>query len=94
MAGDEEFLKKIHSKVDIKKGSNVELGKIVDKICELFGLTLEEMCSSSKQQKISKARAALAYIVRMENHSLESLGIILKRNPSGLSKLASRLEQS
>jgi hypothetical protein len=54
----------------------------------------KQFYAPGKKRLESQARAALALLVREAgNLSIEELGIFLARDPSGLSKLANRLER-
>jgi chromosomal replication initiation ATPase DnaA len=81
----------------IKEGSkNVRMSGLtpsVAKVCELHEITEEEVRAPGKCARQSQARALLAFLVRETNNlSLESLGVFLGRDPSGLTKLANRFE--
>ena len=91
--GDDGFIDEIKTKVCVVQKQKIELLDLIAKICERYELTKEDLCSSGKQHKQSRARAILALLVReSSNLSLEQLSRFLRREASGLSKLANRLE--
>lgn len=91
--GETEFIEKILEKNYLKPRLKIELMEIVAKVCELNNITVEELKMPGKHQKSSQARALLAFLVRqIDNLSFENLGEFLGRDPSGLTKLANRLE--
>lgn len=93
MIGDSEFVDRILTTVNLKQKRKVELSDLVVKVCEQCNLTHEELCKAGKHAKQSQARALLALLVReIDDLSLENLGQLLGREPSGLTKLATRLE--
>ena len=93
MLGNDEFIDKILISVDVVPPRKIELTVLVAKICELHCLTQEQLCMPGKHPKHSQARALLAFFVReIDNLSLTGLGKLLKRDPSGLTALANRLE--
>ena len=56
-------------------------------------MSQDELCMPGKHERQSQIHALLALLIReIDNLSLESLGQFLGRDPSGLSKLADRLE--
>lgn len=66
---------------------------LIAKVCELHEITVEELRAPGKCVSQSQARALLAFLVRETNNlSLESLGEFLRRDSSGLTKLANRFE--
>jgi chromosomal replication initiation ATPase DnaA len=70
------------------------LRHIIDKICERYNIQEAELSLPGKNPLQSKPRAVLSLLVRKCDHlSLEGLAKFLKRDASGLSKLANRLEQ-
>ena len=94
IVGETEFVDEVLMKANVKqRQKKIELSQLIAKICEMHDLTEKELCSLSKHARQSQARALLAFLVRETNNlSLENLGRFLGRNPSGLTKLATRLE--
>lgn len=91
--GETEYIEKVLEKIQPKPLKKFELQEIVTKVCEFNHITLEELKMPGKHQKSSQARALLAFLVRqIDNLSFETLGEFLGRDPSGLTKLANRLE--
>ena len=93
--GDCDFVDEILMKANkIKPKKNIELLEIIAKVCELYEITEEELRAPGKCARQSRVRALLAFLVRETNNlSLESLGKFLRRDPSGLTRLASRFEE-
>lgn len=90
---DTEFVKDFLNIVERNQNQDIKLQSVVEVICERFNLSEEILCSPGKNRSASHARAILALFVREnENLSLENLAKLLGRDPSGLSKLANRLE--
>lgn len=93
MLGDSEFINETLTKTSLEIERKIELKDLITKVCQMHNLTPDELCSFGKHARLSRARALLALLVREINYlSLENLGQLLKRDPSGLTKLANRLE--
>jgi len=92
MLGNQEFIEEILVSAECSK-QKVELSDLIAKVCNYCNLNLEELISLKKLAPQSHARALLALLVRESKHlSLVDLGKLLRRDPSGLTKLANRLE--
>lgn len=92
--GDCDFVDEILMKANKKPIKNIELLDLIAKVCELHELTEEELRAPGKCARQSRVRALLAFLVRETNNlSLESLGQFLRRDPSGLTRLANRFEE-
>lgn len=92
--GGEEFVDEFFSKVEQVEKRELILSEVVSGICKHFDISLKDLCSPGKQKFESYVRATLALLVReSDNLSFEELAVYLRREPSGLSKLATRLEQ-
>ena len=92
MLGNKEFIEEVLVSAECCK-RKVELSDLVVKVCNSCNLNLEELSSPKKLALLSHARALLALLVRESDHlSLADLGKLLRRDPSGLTKLANRLE--
>jgi chromosomal replication initiation ATPase DnaA len=90
---DEKFADDVIEKVNVTQKRKIELSELITKVCERYNLKEENLGMQGKHPKQSQARAMLALLVReLEGLSLESLSQFLKRDASGLSKLASRFE--
>jgi len=93
MIGDDEFINKFSTTTSIKPKKEIELAVLINKICEQNNLSAEEFCVPGKNLKPSHARALASLLVReTDGLSLEYLGKLLDRDPSGLTKLANRLK--
>jgi REP element-mobilizing transposase RayT len=92
--GDDEFIKSTALVLSENQNFKIDINDILLKVCELYSLSKSDICSSGKQPRPSEARAVLSLLVKESNNlTLESLGMILKRDPSGLAKLANRLQE-
>ena len=93
MLGDQVFIDDVLTMVQLRENRKIELPELIAKVCDLHNITQDELCMPGKHAKQSQIRALLALLIReIDNLSLESLGQFLGRDPSGLSKLADRLE--
>lgn len=91
--GDEIFVDKFLETVEGVQKREIKLSDLAAKLCQRFNLTEKALCSSGKNRMESHVRSILAFFVReIENLSFEELAGFLNRDPSGLSKLAFRLE--
>ena len=92
--GKDEFVDKFEEMVCRRQKPKIELSDLIEKVCKRLELTKEDLIKPGKFPKLSHARAILALLVReIEGLSIEKLGHVLKREASGLSKLAIRLEE-
>ncbi len=92
--GDEEFVDEFLETVEGCQNKEIELLELVLKLCKRFNLSEKDILSPGKQRLESHVRAILALFVRESKKlSLEELATFLARDPSGLSKLANRLER-
>ncbi len=91
--GESEFVDEVLTIAHLEKPNQIEFKDLIKNVCEFYNLAESDLCASGKNPKHSRARAVLACLTR-ENHncSLEALGQFLKRHPSGLTKLANRLD--
>jgi chromosomal replication initiation ATPase DnaA len=93
IVGDNEFINEVLTATGIKQIRKIELSSLIDKICEINNLSVEEFCAPGKNLRPSHARALASFLVReIEGLSLEQLGKFLVRDPSSLTKLANRLK--
>ena len=92
--GDEEFVEAVLETIEGSQKKEIKLPELVVKVCNRLDIPESALCSPGKTRLESYARAILALFVReIENLSIEELGAFLGRDPSGLSKLANRLER-
>ncbi|MBP9841866.1 MAG: transposase [Simkaniaceae bacterium] len=92
--GDEEFISDFLETVERPQPQKIQLSDIVMKICTQFKLSDALLRAPGKHREASHARAVLSLFVReSKNLSIEELALFLNRDPSGLGKLASRLEK-
>jgi putative transposase len=91
--GDQEFVEEVMESSCPIKHKKIELTDLITKVCEMHGITYEQLCMPGKHAKNSFARALLAFFVRKTgNISFTSLANVLGRDPSTLTQLASRFE--
>lgn len=91
--GDKEFVKDVVKKSNRISTIKIQMQDLIKQVCKLYSLEEKHLYLPGKQQKASQARALLAFLVReMDGLSIENLAKALKRDASGLSKLASRFE--
>jgi len=92
--GDERFVEEAMRKADQKLERKPALGDILQAVCREYALQPQDLSSSSRQRKIAEARAIAAYLVReCDALSLSALSSELRRDLSGLSQAAGRLEK-
>ena len=92
--GDQHFIQQFLN-IPIKpKYQEVKLPELVSKICNHYALSISNLRNPTKNRQESYVCAILALFVRKTpNISLRELAIFLECEPSGLSKLANRLEK-
>lgn len=91
--GNENFIVETLATTSIIPAQKIELSDLINKICAKNNLSLHEFCSKGKALKLSHARGLASFFVReIEGLTLEQLGKFMSRDPSGLSKLANRLQ--
>ena len=92
--GDERFVEEAMRKADQKLERKPALGDILQAVCREYALLPQDLSSCSRQRKIAEARAIAAYLVReCDALSLSALSNELRRDLSGLSQSAGRLEK-
>jgi len=92
--GDDEFVKSTTKGLSTNQDFKIDINDLFLKVSEFYSLSKSDLCSPGKQSKPSEARAVLSILVKESNNfTLESLGKILNRDPSGLAKLANRLQE-
>ena len=91
--GEKKFVDEVLIANKMKPKQKIELPQLVAKICEMSDITPDQLCMPGKLAKHSNARSLLAFFVReIDNLSLTSLAKFLRRDPSGLTVLANRIE--
>jgi hypothetical protein len=92
--GDDHFAEKALAEASSKMMRKTTLDQVVQAVCEHYGISQDELCSGSRQKRISEPRAVTALLVRdLESLQLTTLSRKLKRDLSGLSQAAGRLDQ-
>lgn len=93
LLGDDEFVKRIKMEErNNEEKKRLPLSAIFRAVCQVIGITEEEIVSSSKLKKNSCARAILAKIAKETGKiPLEDIANLLKRDASSISSLISRL---
>jgi REP element-mobilizing transposase RayT len=90
--GNEEFFDvALTLSIPFKK-REIELSELALKVCKQQNITEADLCAKGKLPEHSQARALLVLIAKKQNLPLENVGTYLGRDPSGLAKLALRLE--
>jgi putative transposase len=82
--GNKEFIEENLTKVTLGKKikRNIELPEFIAKVCAMYGLSQQDLCSPGKYPRPSEARALLALLTRQsDTFSLEVLGQYLGRDP-------------
>ncbi len=92
--GSDDFVKNVLENIQVLDKQKVNLIDLTSYVCKKYQVTQEDLVSPLRQWKLSHVRSVLALMVREIDHlSLEDLGHLLKRESSGLSKLARRIEE-
>ncbi len=93
--GDEEFVDKITEKLNWKDKQIIKpsLDKIIDTVCKVSGITIEDMLSSRRQSDIRHARRLLIKTCQEADYKLSELQGNFKRDLSVLSKWGRTLEE-
>ena len=92
--GDDTFVEKILNR-DCDKIDNLELTvtELIEKLCSRYGISKTEIISQNRNRDLAHARAVLALLVRnCKGLSIVELAKVLERGPSGLSRLANKLD--
>ena len=90
--GDDTFVERVYTESDQGEKKSVTLDEIIDRVCNLYGLTEKEIAAGGKQRQPSEARGMIAYLVReVSGMSLTDLSRRLKRDVSSLSGVAERV---
>lgn len=92
--GDDTFIDHVLLQAEEVRAVAIKLEQIIENICAVYHLTVEELCKAGKAQPAAEARALAAFLVRnCETLSLAELAEFLKRDLSGLSQAARRVER-
>jgi putative transposase len=92
--GDDHFAERAFAEASGKMLRQTTLDHVIQTVCEHYGISQDELCSGSRQKRISEPRAVTALLVRdLEYLQLTTLSRKLKRDLSGLSQAAGRLDQ-
>ncbi len=92
--GDDHFTEKALAEASRKMMRKTTVDQVVQTVCKHYGISQDELCSGSRQKRISEPRAVIALLVRnLEYLQLTTLGRKLNRDLSGLSQAASRLDR-
>lgn len=72
---------------------NISVDDILNYLCAEYDITISDLLTSGRQQPLPEVRALASWLVKQFNHlQLKSLGVRLKRDLSGLSQAARRIE--
>ncbi len=92
--GTKEFIEDLSRQSRPNTNQKISLAELITGICDRYRVSEEELCMPGKNSLHSHARAVLAILAReTEGISLEELARFLKRDASGIGKLAVRLER-
>ncbi len=96
--GQSVYETRSHKGTEIKiaemKKDNIELDSLLRVVCELYGVSMDDLINSGKERRFSRIRSLTALIVRdMNGFSLTDLGKRLNRDASALSRAAIRLNK-
>ncbi len=93
--GTKEFAEDVIRQNSQTTKQKITLAELTFEVCKKYRLSEQELCMPGKHPMNSRARAVLALLVReTEGVSIEGLARFLKREASGVSKLAIRLEKN
>lgn len=92
--GDDHFAEKALLRAEEKYARKFTEQQVVDVVCKAYGFSQEQLARKTRTRREAEARAVAALLVS-ENEALTlvTLGSILGRDISGLSKGAGRLRQ-
>ncbi|MBU0728625.1 MAG: transposase, partial [Proteobacteria bacterium] len=92
--GEDRFAEDALAKATQKISRKITLDQVLQTVCEEYEIDSNVLSSSARQKRISEPRSVAALIVRETDHlSLTDLSRKLKRDLSGLSQAATRLEK-
>jgi REP element-mobilizing transposase RayT len=92
--GDDAFIDQALLHAEEVRAVAINLDQVIESVCSVYQLTAAELCKAGKTQPAAEARALAALLVRnCEALSLVKLAEFLKRDLSGLSQAARRIER-
>lgn len=92
--GDDAFIDQALQQAEEGRAVAIKLDQVIENICLVYQLTAAQLCKAGKAQPAAEARALAAFLVRDSNSlSLVQLAEFLKRDLSGLSQAARRIER-
>ncbi len=92
--GEDCFAEEAFRKALQKISPKISLEHVLLKVCEGYDIELDELSGGSRQKRITEPRSVAALLVRdIEHIHLTELSLRLKRDLSGLSQAASRLDK-
>ena len=92
--GDDRFVEQVLSRAAEPREVGLNLDRVIGSVWAVYQLTAAELRSAGKEQPAAEARAVAAYLVR-KSHSitLSELAVDFRRDLSGLSQAARRIER-
>jgi putative transposase len=92
--GEDYFTEEALTKAEQKQSRRLTLEQVLQAVCEQYEISLDYLSGGGRQRRISEPRSVAALLVReIEHLSLMDLSRRLKRDLSGLSQAASRLDK-
>jgi REP element-mobilizing transposase RayT len=92
--GDDRFVEQALSRAAERRDVGLNLDRVIGSVCAVYQLTAAELCSAGKEQPAAEARAMAAYLVRKSHTiTLSELAVYFRRDLSGLSQAARRIER-
>ena len=90
--GDDNFIEDVFECIGKTPPSSTDISTIIEEVCNLYKLTIEDLAAPGKGQLASEARAVAAWIVRdLPDLYLVDLGRIFKRDLATLSGSIERM---
>lgn len=94
IVGDESFIDQFTEKVEVSPKKDIALEDLVKLISKHLDIPIDILRSAVRTKKENHARALMALLAReSKNISIDKLATYLNRVPSGVSRLAIRLEK-
>jgi putative transposase len=94
VVGDESFVDQCLEKPTLSRKKDIALADLVELVSNYCNVPAEILRGSARKKTENHARALLALLAReSKNLSIEELAAYLNREPSGISKIATRLEK-
>ena len=93
--GDELYIQQIleNSNLETRK-LDLSISDLIKEICSRYEVSKVEIISHDKKRNLANVRAVLALLARdLKGFSIVELAKILNRDPSGLSRLAAKLDR-